>query len=253
MMTRTKKYQALISSDWSECLSPSGPFDFIEFNFPSTAPALREIFRSYTGNIMSLGEACRRIKALLPTPVTPDMMDAYLDQSFSAYRGVPELIQWCLSRDILFMINTTAMIGYFQRVFAKNLLPRVPVLSANALLRYPSSSTDPEVILELSETSDKGINTQAVAQKFGAPPAKIVVMGDSGGDGPHFEWGRQAGAFRIGSMTKHSLTTYCRNKNIPIDLRFGVSYAEGEVRDMEKEKRFNFMDLVGPLQSLLKR
>lgn len=253
MKKPTRKFNAIVSTDWSECLSPSGPFDFIEYSYPTLAPTLGEIFRGYTGNRFSLGEACRRIQAMLPAPVTREMMDAYLDSSFAVYRGVPELIEWCLSHDILFMINTTAMIGYFQRVFAKKLLPRVPVLSANALLRFPDADSDPDDILALSETTDKGRNTQTVLQKFAIPATRLVVMGDSGGDGPHFEWGRNAGAFIIGSMTKHSLSTYCRERGIAINLHFGVSYAAGQARDPENEKRFDFMDLVEPLQSVLKR
>ncbi len=248
-----RQFNAIVSTDWSECLSPSGPFDFIEFSYPQLAPTLSEIFRGYTGNRISLGEACLRIQAVLPAPVSQEMMDAYLDSSFAAYPGVPGLIEWCLSHGILFMINTTAMIGYFQRVFAKKLLPQVPVLSANALLRYPAAASDPGVILELSKTSDKGKNTQAAVQKFAIPAAKVVVMGDSGGDGPHFEWGQKAGAFTIGSMTKHSLSSFCGERGIAINLRFGISYAEGRPRDLESEKRFDFMDLVEPLQSILKR
>jgi hypothetical protein len=243
----------ILSSDWSECLSPSGPFDFIAFNFPQLEPVLSEIFHSYTGNRISLGEAGLRIKKILPEPVTTDMMDAYLDQAFAVYRGVPELIEWCLSHGILFMINTTAMIGYFQRVFAKGLLPRVSVLSANPLIHFAASGTDPGDVYELNETRDKGKNTAAVVQHFAIPAGRIVVMGDSGGDGPHFEWAARAGAFIIGSMTKHSLSSYCRERDIPIRLRFGVSYGEGEGRDVEKEKRFDFMDLVEPLQAILKR
>ncbi|RPJ76598.1 MAG: hypothetical protein EHM15_01715 [Desulfobacteraceae bacterium] len=253
MKMPTPKFKALLSSDWSECLSPTGPFDVIEFHYPHLAPALKEVFRGYTGNLISLGEACRRITALLPGPVTPDRMDAYLERGFAAYRGVPELIEWCLRHDILFMINTTAMIGYFQRVFARGLLPRVSVLSANALIRFASADTDPGEILALAETSDKGKNTQAVARTFGIPANRVIVMGDSGGDGSHFEWAHAAGASTIGSMTKHSLAAFCRERGIPIGVRFGVSYEEGETRDPEKEKRFDFMELVEPLQSLLAR
>jgi hypothetical protein len=211
------------------------------------------VFRQYSGNRISLGEAGQKIRSLLPGPVTAAMMDAYLDRSFAAYPGVPEFIEWCLAHDILFMINTTAMIGYFQRVFAKGLLPRVPVLSANPLVRYTASDTDPGDVRELNETRDKGSNTAAVARLFGIPAGRIAVMGDSGGDGPHFEWAAQAGAFIVGSMTKHSLSSYCRDRDIPIRLRFGVSYGEGEGRDLEKETRFDFMDLVEPLQAILKR
>jgi phosphoglycolate phosphatase-like HAD superfamily hydrolase len=253
MKRSARSFTAVVSSDWSECLSPTGPFDVIEFHHPHLAPALTEIFRSYTGNMISLGEACRRITALLPGPVTADMVDAYLDRAFAAYCGVPQLIEWCLRHGILFMINTTAMIGYFQRVFAKGLLPRVPVLSANALIRFPAGEADPEQILALTETTDKGKNTEAIARGFGIPTRRVVVMGDSGGDGPHFEWAHSAGAATIGSMPKHSLSAYCRQRGIPIGLRFGVSYGAGESRDPEREKRFDFMKLVEPLRSILGR
>jgi 2-hydroxy-3-keto-5-methylthiopentenyl-1-phosphate phosphatase len=253
MRKRVGTFNAVISSDWSECLSPSGPFDFIAFHFPQLAPELDEVFRSYTGNLISLGDTCLRIKKILPRPVAPDMMDAYLDRSFAVYRGVPELIEWCLGKGILFMLNTTGMIGYFQRVFAKGLLPKIPVLSANPMVRYPSSATDPHTVVDLIETQDKGKNTAAVVADMGIPASRVVVMGDSGGDGPHFEWAARAGAFIIGSMTKHSLSSYCRDRDISIRLRVGVSYGEGQVRDVEKEKRFDFMDLVEPLQTILKR
>jgi hypothetical protein len=246
-------FKAIVSSDWSECLSPSGPFDFIGFNHPHLEPELTQVFRRYTGNQITLGEAGQWIRSLLPGPVTEAMMDAYLDRSFAAYPGVPELIEWCLSHGILFMINTTAMIGFFQRVFAKGLLPQVPVLSANPLVRYAASGTDPGDIRELYETWDKSKNTAAVVQQFGIPAGRIAAMGDSGGDGPHFEWAAQMGAFTIGSMTKHSLSSYCRDRGIPIRLRFGVAYGEGEERDLEKEKRYNFMDLVEPLQAILQQ
>jgi len=250
---QVRAFKAIVSSDWSECLSPSGPFDFIAFNHPHLEAELSQVFRQYTGNKITLGEAGQKIRSLLPGPVTTDMMDTYLDQAFAVYRGVPELIEWCLGKGILFMLNTTGMIGYFQRVFAKGLLPRVPVLSANPLVRYATSGTDPGEVYELNETRDKGKNTAAVVQQFGIPGGRILVMGDSGGDGPHFEWAAQAGAFIIGSMTKHSLSSYCRDRRIPINLRFGVSYGDGERRDLEKEKRFDFMDLVEPLQAILKR
>jgi hypothetical protein len=246
-------FKAIISSDWSECLSPSGPFDFLAFHHPHLEAELSRVFRRYTGNEITLGEAGQRIRSLLPGPVTEEMMDAYLDRSFAAYPGVADLIEWCLSHGILFMINTTAMIGYFQRVFAKKLLPRVPVLSANPLVRYAARGTDPGDVRELIETRDKGKNTAVVVRHFGIPAGRIVVMGDSGGDGPHFEWAARAGAFTIGSMTKHSLSSYCRDRDIPIHLRFGVSYGDGEGRDVEKEKQFDFMDLVEPLQAILTR
>ena len=205
MEHQVRAFKAIISSDWSECLSPSGPFDFIAFNHPHLEPELSQVFRQYTGNRIKLGEAGQKIRSLLPGPVTEAMMDAYLDRSFAVYPGVAELIEWCLSHGILFMLNTTGMIGYFQRVFAKGLLPRVPVLSANPLVRYAASVTDPGDVYELNETRDKGKNTATVVQQFGISAGRIVVMGDIGGDGPHFEWAAQARAFIIGSMTKHSL------------------------------------------------
>jgi hypothetical protein len=252
MESQARTFKAIISSDWSECLSPSGPFDFIAFTYPQLAPKLQEVFRSYTGNLISLGEACRRIKKILPGPITPEMMDAYLDRSYSVYRGVPDLIAWCLKNGIFFMLNTTGMIGYFQRVFTKGLLPRVPVLSANPMFRYPTSGSDPDAILDLLETQDKGKNTAAVAARMGIPAKRVIVMGDSGGDGPHFEWAHQAGAFIISSMTKPSLAAYCDKKGITIRKRFGLVYGKDEVRNVEMELAIDFMDLIGLIEEALK-
>jgi hypothetical protein len=252
MGNREPKFNAVISSDWSECLSPSGPFDFIAFNFPQLALELDEIFRSYTGNRIPLGEACLRIRKVLPGPVTPDMMDAYLEKSYSVYRGVPELIEWCLGKDILFMLNTTGMIGYFQRVFAKGLLPRVPVLSANPMVRFPAGPSDPETVLDLVETQDKGKNSAAVVADMGIPADRVIVMGDSGGDGPHFEYAHRAGAFIIGSMTKPSLAAYCVQRGIRTNLQFGLVYGPGEKRDPDREMTIDFQDLKGPIEEALK-
>ena len=251
MESQTRPFTAMLSSDWSECLSPSGPFDFIAFAYPELEPELKEVFRSYTGNRISLGEACRRIRSLLPGPITPEMMDAYLDRSFAVYRGVPELIDWCLGKGILFMLNTTGMIGYFQRVFAKGLLPRVPVLSANPLFRYPAGAGDPPLILDLNETRDKGRNTAEVVAKMGIPAERVIVMGDSGGDGPHFEWAHQAGAFIIGSMTKHSLAAYCDERGIKIGKRLGLTYGKDEVRSIEREMEIDFRDLIASIEEVL--
>jgi hypothetical protein len=180
------------------------------------------------------------------------MMDAYLDRSYAVYRGVPDLIEWCLKKGVLFMINTTGMIGYFQRVFARGFLPRIPAISANPMFRYPASATDPPTVLDLFETHDKGKNTAAMVSGMGIPAHRVIVMGDSGGDGPHFEWAHQAGAFTIGSMTKPSLASFCREKHIPIRLRFGVSYGQGAGRDEQKEKGVDFRDLIGPIGEVLK-
>jgi hypothetical protein len=237
-------YRGIVSSDWSECLSPSGPFDFIAFSFPKLAPALEELFRGYTGNRLTLGEACRRIAALLPRPVTEAMMDAYLAQRFAVYRGVPELIAWCAERRILFMLNTTGMIGYFQRVFARGLLPPVPALSANSWLRYPARPTDPAAILELRETPDKGRNTAAVLAAAALSAGRLVVMGDSGGDGPHFEWGRSQGALLVASMAKASLHAFCAAKGIAVDHTIGPVYGPGEPRDPEREMAVDFRELI---------
>jgi hypothetical protein len=253
MEKQPRPFTAILSSDWSECLSPSGPFDFIAFAYPRTAPELEHVFRSYTGNLISLGQACLQIQKILPGPITPEMMDAYLDRSYAVYRGVPELIEWCLAKGILFMLNTTGMIGYFQRVFAKGLLPVVPVLSANPLFRYPPCAGDPPVILDLHETRDKGRNTAAAAARAGVPAKRVIVMGDSGGDGPHFEWAHQAGAFIIGSMTKHSLATYCDQRGIPIGRRFGLAYGKDEARNVEREMAIDFRELTRTIEEALRQ
>ncbi len=237
-------YKAMVSSDWSECLAPCGPFDCIAYSHPKLESQLSGIFRQYTANRITLGEAAGQIKKLLPQPVTTEQMDAYLSASFITYTGVPELIDWCLGRDILFLINTTGMIGYFQRVFAQKRLPQVPVLSAHPLIRYPARASDPQHVYELFETTDKGRNTARVAQKMGVPAEKVILLGDSGGDGPHFEWGNTAGAFLIGSMTKPSLDDYCRQRQIAVHLRFGLDYSKGEKKDPRKEMQINFRDLT---------
>ena len=249
----TTPYKAIVSSDWSECLSPSGPFDCLAFNHPEFETELALVFRQYTGNRISLGQAAAKIKRLLPNPLSPNQMDAYLDASFATYAGVPDLIQWCLDNQILFMINTTGMIGYFQRIFAKGLLPPVPVLSAHPMIRYPGLKSDPPDIYELFETRDKGQNTAAVAGSVGIQTAKIILMGDSGGDGPHFEWGAGSGAFLIGSMTKASLDSYCREKGIVINLRFGLDYSKGEKKDQQKKLDINFMDLTTRIEETVCR
>ena len=244
-------YSAMLSSDWSECLSPSGPFDCLAFIYPQLEKELNAVFRRYTGNRISLGEAAVNIRNLLPEPLSQDQMDAYLDASFATYTGVPDFIQWCLDNQILFMINSTGMIGYFQRVFAKKLLPRVPVLSAHPMIRYPELDSDPAGIYELLETRDKGRNSEAVAGTEGISADKIILMGDSGGDGPHFEWGFQAGAFLIGSMTKSSLDSYCREKVIVINLRFGLDYSKSAKKDSKRELEINFKDLTPRIEEIL--
>jgi 2-hydroxy-3-keto-5-methylthiopentenyl-1-phosphate phosphatase len=244
-------YNAIVSSDWSECLAPCSPFDCISFNYPELTTELETIFKQYTSNIITLGEATRRIQTLLPTIVTIEQMDAYLDNTFSTYKGVAELIEWCLGNNIIFMINTTGMIGYFQRVFAKGLLPPVPVISAHPMVRYPSRDTDPDNIYDLFETNDKGKNTETVAHRYDISSNRVILLGDSGGDGPHFEWGAKGNAFLIGSMIKPSLEKYCRQKKISINLRFGISYAEVKEKDLQKEMQINFGDLSSIIEDAL--
>jgi hypothetical protein len=120
------------------------------------------------------------------------------------------------------------------------------------MIRYPVLDTDP-AFYDLLEIQDKPRNTESVMRSLGVHPGKVILMGDSGGDGPHFEWGAKAGAFLIGSMTKWSLNRYCRKRGISIDVRFGPSYSEAEKRNEEMENRVNFMDLTLHMESVLAR
>ena len=246
-----RKYRGIVSSDWSECLSPNGPFDPVAFNYPELESDLKRIFGAYTGNVISLKEATDQIKGLLPQDFTADQMDAYLDESFQTYKGVPELIEWLLSRDILFMINTTGTQGYFQRVFAKGLLPETPIVATNPMIMFDDPSQENRYKYQVTEIEDKPKNTAAVISALEAPPNRLVVMGDSGGDGPHFLWAFNQRAFLIGSMTKNSLAQYCRSRGVLIDLSFGVSYGPEEARKVEKEMTFDFMDLAEVIQKAL--
>ncbi|MCP4200268.1 MAG: hypothetical protein GY762_24250, partial [Proteobacteria bacterium] len=216
-------------------------------------PQLTATFRQYTGNQITLRQAVGQIRKLLPDSIKPEQMDAYLDAAFTTYTGVPDLIEWCLSKNILFMINTTGMIGYFQRIFARDLLPRTPVISAHPMVRYPENTSDPPHIYDLLETGDKAINTEAVIRSFGISSDRVILMGDSGGDGPHFEWGSKTGAYLIGSMTKSSLDDYCGKKNIEIDLRFGVDCTKYDRRNARKEMQVNFMDLATTIEYIIDR
>jgi len=71
--------------------------------------------------------------------------------------------------------------GYFQRLSAKKLLPKVPVISASPMIRHPVSETDPSHMYELKEIQDKGKHTEAALRVFRIPEEKMVIMGDSGG------------------------------------------------------------------------
>ncbi len=244
-------YTAIISSDWNECLAPTGPFDPIVFHHPALKAQVQEIFKAYTGNHIRLGEAMGRIEALVPALLSEAQMDAYLDASFKIYKGVAELIEWSLSRNILFMINTTGFQGFFQRAFLKGLIPIVPALSAHPLIRFHRPPSDSGLILDLFETADKGRNTAAVMKRFSVPPERVILIGDSGGDGPHFEWGATAGATLVGSMTKGSLYGYCSSRGIKIDSHFGLSYDQGGERDPAKEMGVDFMALAPVLEERL--
>lgn len=250
-MGKHRPYRAIVSSDWNECLAPSGPFDVISFLYPELEPQVKEVFRAYTGNRIALSEAMRRISGLLPYPITRSQMDGYLDACFETYRGVPELIEWCNQNDVLFMINTTGMQGYFERVFKRGLLPQVPVVSAHPIPRYRGEEGTTCRWYDLLEVEDKPKNTRAVMEGLGIGPDRVLLIGDSGGDGPHFEWGAKAGATLIGSMTKWSLQSYCDGKGIRIHRYLGPRYAKGEERAAEKERGVHFMDLVPQIEGIL--
>jgi hypothetical protein len=151
------------------------------------------------------------------------------------------------------MINTTGMIGYFQRVFAMGLLPPVPVLSAHPAIRFDRDKKSLMHILDLHETLDKGLNTHRAIQAFHVPPSKIIIMGDSGGDGPHFKWGQDHGAYLIGSMIKPSLMKYCQDNTLTIDHLFGIHYREGDEIDRHLEMQADFMALAPAIEALLQQ
>mgnify|MGYP000862982604 FL=1 len=246
-----RSYRAILSSDWNECLAPCGPFDFIFFTHPHLREGLTAIFRQYTSNAIRLGEAVRRMREMLPGPIGPDEMDGYLDASFATYPDLAAWIEWCLSHDILFMINTTGMVGYFQRIFAKGLLPRIPALSAHPMIRYEPLPSDPAHVFELLEIQDKPKNTEAAIRSFGLKAPKIIVMGDSGGDGPHFEWGAKAGALLIGSMVKPSLQKFCEGKGIPIHVAFGRAEPEDTPAADRRTPGCTLMELAPILEEWL--
>jgi len=234
---KSKSFKALLSSDWNECLAPCGPFDAFVQHYPQHATELDRIFRQYTGNTITLGQAAQ--------------MDAYLKRHFRTYSGVTRLMRWCRDNGVLLMINTTGMIGYFQRLSAMGLLPQLPVLSAHELVRFAPLPSDPETILPLVETDDKAVHTAAVAGRYGIAPRCTFVMGDSGGDGPHFRWGAGVGACLIASMAKPSLLSYCREHDIAIDHFFGHTYSPAEETSPEKEMEYDFMALCGIIEVAL--
>ena len=238
-----KTYRGLVSSDWNECLAPTGPFDPIAFIYPELKEELDDIFKNYTSNLIPLSEAVSEIVKLLPQPVSVAQMDAYLDECFAVYSGVVDMIDMLAANDILFMINTTGAQGFFQRIMEKKLIPPVPFVAANPFVKFPGVETDPRFPLLVLETSDKGVNTENVMKRFKIDPSKVVVIGDSGGDGPHFKWGASVGAFLIGSMTKVSLKNFCVKNDVILDNYFGVVYSEKEQRDVLREQTFDFKEL----------
>lgn len=250
-MKFNKSYKVVFSSDWSECLSPNGPFDPLSYTHRLMNAELSTIFRKYTGNEISLSVATERIRELLPEPFTKEQMDAYLDSSFHTYTNVPDLIEWCLSNDILFMINTTGTQGYFQRVLHKKLLPPVPVVAANPLITFETPGWDTVFKYQVLEIEDKAKNTQAVITELNIPVNHVLVMGDSGGDGPHFRWGNSAGAYLIGSMTKHSLQAYCDSTGVTIRTHFGLTYGPGEKPDADREMNVDFMELTDVIREVV--
>jgi hypothetical protein len=88
-------------------------------------------------------------------------------------------------------------------------------------------------------------------RNFDIPSGKAVVIGDSGGDGPHFEWGASSGALLIGSMTKVSLSRYCERKQVQIDQMFGKTYLPDQERNLEEEYNCNFMDLAPVIEDFI--
>lgn len=253
MSQKQHQYRAILSSDWNECLAPCGPFDGMTFSYPELRNDFADIFRAYTGNRISLGEAAGRIRNLLPVPLTAEQMDAYLDHDFAVYKGVPDLIDWCRRNSVLFMVNTTGMVGYFQRALAKKLLPPIPVLSAHPMIQFAPCKTDPGHTLELFEIEDKSKNTATIVRACGIPPENVFIMGDSGGDGPHFKWGAANRAFLIGSMTKPALEEYCLKNKIRIDHHIGPNGTAQQNPNSQPKMQTDFMELSQILSSLLKK
>ncbi|MEF8824218.1 MAG: hypothetical protein V5B78_09345 [Desulfohalobiaceae bacterium] len=236
-MAAPDRFRYLVASDWSECLSPNGPFDALIHTWPELEPDLTRIFSAYTSNEISLSSAVEKIKALLPGELSVEAMDAFLEEKFAAYANLSGLIQRCLERGIAFMINSTGPIGYFQRALAGGFVPGFPLLSAHPFLRYPPFETDPDHVFELFEIEDKGKNTQAALNALGIPPHRTAVLGDSGGDGPHFAWAAENGALRVGVNPKASLERYCAERGITIHARAGIAYSPGQPRDREAEAK----------------
>ncbi len=244
-----RKYKALFSSDWSECLSPNGPFDPLAYIYPDLLPELEKVFREYTSNQITLQVAVQCIRKSASNLLTMEQMDSYLDAEFKTYNGVIELIEWCRSNDVLFMLNTTGTQGYFQLAVSKGFLPKIPIIAANPFISYPGNAPREAYQFQVNEIADKGVNTRAAMDKFGFSAPHVIIMGDSGGDGPHFEWAAKHHIFKIASMAKYSLQSFCDTRSIEIDYFFGLKYAKGQSRDVMRELEFDFEDLTAMIQS----
>jgi hypothetical protein len=118
------------------------------------------------------------------------------------------------------------------------------------MISYPGHEME---IYEVREIEDKVKNAETVMRLYGIPPNRVILIGDSGGDGPHFEWGASVGAYLVGSMAKPSLESYCRKKGIKINTRFGVTYSEGEKKDTAREMTVDFMGLVPVIEKTMAR
>jgi len=75
---------------------------------------------------------------------------------------------------------------------------------------------------------------------MGIPAERVIVMGDSGGDGPHFEWAHQAGAFIISSMTKPSLGGLLRQQRDHHRKALRLGHGKNEARDLKREMAVDF-------------
>jgi hypothetical protein len=55
----------------------------------------------------------------------------------------------------------------------------------------------------------------------------------------------------VGSMVKPSLARWCRERGIPIHVRFGREYLPGEARDLAQETAFDFRELIPVVRRLI--
>ncbi len=231
-----QKNNILVSTDWNECLSPSRPFDPLIFKYPELRGELKEIFLKYTGNQISYKKALDEIKNIMPGPISEQDMDEYLTKNFSIYPGALEFIHWCMDNGIVFMINTTGWIGYFQRAIKLDLLPKIEFISASPFVTYLDKNQDCNFFY-LYDTPDKARNTEKLVRRFDIK--HIFLIGDSGGDGPHFEWGYKNHCTLIGCMAKPSLKAYCKGRDIDID--YFIGNPEEEFPKIEVDKLINII------------